>query len=270
MKNILVTGACGGMGKTTCKILIENGYNVFGIDVTECDNPDLHYIKTDITNLKSIENAFSKISEKIDELDAIVHFAGIYNLNSLLEISEEEFIRIFNINMFGMYRINKVFAPLLKQGSRIVITSSELGPLDPLPFTGLYGITKTTIEKYAYSLRMEVQLLGIDVVILRPGAVNTGLLPASTKAIDKFCENTKLYKYNSNKFRQITNMVESKNIPPEKIAQLTLKILKAKKPKYVYNINRNKLLRLLNFLPQKMQTKIIKKILLPPKNKNKK
>ena len=78
--------------------------------------------------------------------------AGIYDLNSLIEMKEEDFVRIFDINVFSIYRINKTFAPLLKEKGKVIIVSSELAPLDPLPFTGIYGITKSTVEKYAYYL----------------------------------------------------------------------------------------------------------------------
>ena len=171
--------------------------------------------------------------------------------------------------MFGIYRINKTFLPLLQKGSKIIITSSELAPLDPLPFTGIYAITKTAIEKYAFSLRMELQLLDIFVSVLRPGAVKTPLLKISTNELDKFVASTKLYTCNAQKFNQMVNSVETKSVPPEKVADLTFKILKAKKPKYIYNLNRNKMLKMLNMLPAKWQTKIIKKI-LTPKNKTKK
>lgn len=260
MKNILVTGALGGMGKATCQLLKDNGYNVFSLDYMESN--DENYFQVDVTKEKNILDAFEKISKQITHLDAIIHFAGIYKMNSLIEMEESEFLHIFDVNVFGIYRINKIFMPLLKEKSKIIITSSELAPLEPLPFTGIYGITKTTIEKYAYSLRMELQLLNINVSVIRPGAVDTGLLTDSTNALDAFTENTKYYKYNAEKFKQIVNSVESKMISTEKLAKLVLKCVKAKKPKYVYNINRNLLLKLLNLLPSKMQTKIIKKILI--------
>ena len=63
----------------------------------------------------------------------------------------------------------------------------------------------------------------------------------------------------------ITNKVEAKKIPPERIAKLTYKILRKKKPKYVYKINRNKLLLLLNLMPDRFQNWVIKKILLSKK-----
>ncbi len=259
MKNILITGACGGMGKATCEILRQKGYNVFCLDYVDSDAENFY--KVDVTNSQSILDAFNAISTKVEYLDAIIHFAGIYKLDSLVEMQESEFLRIFDVNVFGIYRVNKIFMPLLKEKSRIIITSSELAPLEPLPFTGIYGITKTTIEKYAYSLRMELQLLGIDVVVIRPGAVDTGLLTDSTNALEKFTDNTKLYQYNAQKFKDIVESVESKKISTQKLAKLVLKSVEVKKPKYVYNINRNILLKLLNILPKKMQTKVIKKIL---------
>ena len=157
--------------------------------------------------------------------------------------------------------MNKTFLPLLKEGGKIIVVSSELAPLDPLPFTGLYAITKSTIEKYVYSLRMELQLLGYKVVLVRPGAVDTGLLDVSTNSLDKFVNNTKIYKCNASKFKSIVNNVEAKKVSPEVIGKLIYKINKKKNPKYVYSVNRNIGLLLLNILPQRLQNKIIKSIL---------
>ena len=260
--NIVITGACGGMGYAATKLLKEKGYNIYAGDLFLTNKIEgVKYFKLDVTNYESCKDFFDFVKQECDEVYAIIHFAGIYDMNSLVEITEEDFIKIFNINVFGIYRLNKIFLPLLNKGSRIVITSSELAPLDPLPFTGLYGITKSTIEKYAYSLRMELNLLGIKVSIIRPGAVKTGLLGVSTDKLDKFVENTNIYKENSLKFKHIVESVEAKSIEPIKIGKIAYKILKSKKPKYIYNINRNKLLRLLNFLPRNFQVWIIKKIL---------
>lgn len=260
--NVLITGACGGMGSAVTKTLQNNGYQVFAFD-KKIINPILgvNYYEGDITNNDDIKKAFQDISHRITKLDAIINFAGIYNLDSLVEIDEEELIRIFNINVFGVYRINKIFMPLLQKNSKIIITSSELAPLAPLPFTGLYAITKSTLEKYAYSLRMELGLLNIKVILVRPGAVKTDLLTTSTTALDHFCNKTTFYNCNAKKFRQIVNNVEAKTISPSQIGKIVLKIMSCKHPKYVYNINRNKMLRLLNFLPQKVQVAVIKKII---------
>lgn len=264
MKEILVTGAAGGMGKAICKKLVEKGYKVYGLDYKDCDDLwSVDFYQCDVTKSESVEKAFQKIKEKTNRLDAVVHTAGIYDLDSLIEMDEERFTRIFDINVFGVFRINKVFMPLLTKKSRIVITTSELAPLDPLPFTGIYGITKTALEKYAFSLRMETNLLDIPVSIIRPGAVDTGLIGVSTTALDKFVKNTKLYKCNATRFKGIVDSVESRKITPDKIALKVLSALEDKVPKYVYKINRNPLLLLLNILPQRLQVFAIGLILKP-------
>ena len=262
MKKVLVTGATGGMGAAICKLLIKKGYKVYGLDYRQCEEIEgLDFYSCDVTKTESIEEVFESVKEKAGKLDAIVHTAGIYDLDSLLEMDEKRFTRIFDVNLFGVYRINKIFAPLLSRGGRIIITSSELAPLDPLPFTGVYGITKGALEKYAFSLRMETNLLGISVSIIRPGAVKTGLLNVSTDALDKFVNNTKLYKCNASRFKGIVDSVEAKNVPAEVIGETVLTALEDKHPKYVYNVNRNPLLRILNSLPDKMQVSIIGEIL---------
>lgn len=262
MKYVLVTGAYGGMGYCAVRALRDKGYFVFALDRKVKDAEDgVMPIEADLTDICAIESAFEKVKEITEELYAIVHFAGMYNLDSLIEISEENFTRIFNVNVFASYRVNKVFLPLLKEGSRIVITTSELAPLEPLPFTGIYAITKAALDKYAYSLRMELQLLGINVCVLRPGAVKTDMLGISMSALDRFCDNTELYSCNAKRFKNIVESVEARNVKAEKIGTKTAKILEAKHPRQVYNVNRNPLLLLLNALPKRLATFIIKIIL---------
>ncbi len=262
MKYALITGAYGGMGKATLRAMTAAGYFVFALDKkVEEGEENVLPIEYDATDLASVQRAYEKVCQHTDQLSVVLHFAGIYTLNSLVEYSEENFVRAFEINVFGVYRINKTFLPLLKEGSKIIITTSELAPLDPLPFTGLYAITKSTLDKYAYSLRMELQLLGIFVAVLRPGAVDTGLLDVSTQALDAFCQNTELYSCNAERFKKVVDGVEARKVSPEKVGKLAVKIAKKRKPRYVYTLNRNPLLVLLSILPKRLQTWIIKRIL---------
>lgn len=262
MKYIVVTGAYGGMGRKTVELLKKQGFCVIAIDkTTEAAEENVVPLQVDVTDSESVKGAFEKVKTLTDELYAIVHFAGIYMLDSLAEIDSGRFEYAFRVNLFGAFLINKTFLPLLKRGSRIVMTTSELAVLDPLPFTGIYAVTKGALDKYAYSLRMELQLLGIYVCVLRAGAVDTGMLDVSTDALDRFCSNTKLYSCNARRFKSIVERVEAKCIPPEKIAQKTQKILNYKHPKFAYSINRNLLLLLLNALPKGLQLAIIRQVL---------
>ena len=262
MKYAVVTGAYGGMGKATVDALREQGYYVFALDLKVGEAQEgVEPIAIDVTDQASVERAVAQVRARTERVDAVVHFAGIYMLDSLVEIGEEEFVRVFDVNVFGVYRINRALMPVLGKGSRIIITTSELAPLQPLPFTGLYAITKATLDRYAYSLRMEVQLLGIEVVVLRPGAVDTGMLGVSTRALDRFCERSKLYACNAARFKRIVERVEAHNVPASKVARKVAKILRKRKPALVYKLNRNPLLLLLNVLPKRTQTAVIRAVL---------
>lgn len=262
MKNILITGAYGGMGRATTKLLSENGYRVFALDM-KCGEGDENIIpiEADITSEESIREALAEVMKYTQKLDGIVHFAGIYMLDSLVELDDSEYRKIFDVNLRGVFLINKIFLPLLSNGSRILITTSELAVLDPLPFTGIYAITKAALDKYAYSLAMELQLLKIKVSVLRAGAVKTSMLGVSTTALDRFCDKTEIYTCNANRFKDIVERVEARCVDASKIAKKSYKILNKRNPAFAYKINRNPLLLLLNALPKRLQLWIIGKVL---------
>lgn len=259
---VLVTGAFGGMGKATAKSLSEKGFCVFALDRSVGEGSDgIIPVNADITDEDSVREAFEWISSMTDSLYAIIHFAGIYMLDSLVEMESSDFEKIFRINLGGVFLVNRTFLPLLKKGSKIIITTSELAPLDPLPFTGVYAVSKSALDNYAYSLRMELQLIGVSVSVLRAGAVTTSMLGASTDALEAFCRKTQIYSCNAERFKRIVDSVESRSVSPSVIAAKTVVILNKERPRFSYSINRNPLLLLLNILPANMQFKIIKFIL---------
>ena len=262
MRSVLITGAYGGMGCAAAELFASRGYRVFALDRKIGESREnIIPIEADVTSEESLLGAFALVSGQTESLYAILHFAGIYMLDSLVEIDDDAFRRIFDVNMRGIYLVNKIFLPLLGRDSRIVITTSELAPLDPLPFTGIYAVTKAALDKYAYSLRMELQLLDIKVSVLRAGAVETGMLGVSTDALDRFCEKTELYSCNAKRFKRIVERVEARCIPPMKIAEKSMRIIGKRKPAFAYSINRNPLLLLLNILPKRLQLWAIKMVL---------
>ena len=262
MRSVLITGAYGGMGRAAAKLLSDRGYRVFALDL-KVGEPDGNIIPicADITSESSVEKAFEAVKGQTDCLFAILHFAGIYMLDSMVEMESDAFRKMFDVNLHGAFLVNKTFLPLLSRGSRILITTSELAPLDPLPFTGVYAVTKKALDGYAYSLAMELQLLGISVSVLRAGAVETGMLGVSTDALDRFCERTELYSCNAKRFKEIVERVEARCIKPEKLAGKACKIIEKKNPSFAYALNRNPLLLMLNILPKRAQLFAIKTVL---------
>ena len=170
-------------------------------------------------------------------------------------------MKFLDNHAFAACRVNRLFTPLMAAGSRVVFITSELAPLHPLPFTGVYAVTKKALEAVAASLRTELALRDIAVTIVRPGAVATPLLGDSTRALDRFCEHTTHYRVNAARFRRIVDSVESRSVPPERVAEKVHGALTAKRPKRLYNLNRNPLLLLLNALPVGLQEWVLVRIL---------
>ena len=262
MKSVLITGAAGGMGRAAVEYFGNMGWRVFALDLKARETEgNVISVQADVTSEESIAQAFERVREKTDRIDAVLHFAGIYMLDSLVEMDSKAFDKIFGVNFRGVFLINRIFLPLLKEGSRILITTSELAPLDPLPFTGIYAVSKAALDKYAYSLRMELQLLDISVSVLRAGAVRTDMLGVSTSALDRFCTKTELYSCNAKRFKRIVDGVEARNIEPQRIAAKAYRVIGKRNPAFAYSINRNPLLLLLNALPKRLQLFIIRMIL---------
>ena len=264
MKNILVTGGASGMGRATALKFAENGYRVFSCDIkqNEVEVENITQLIVDVTNMESVKKAYEFVSQKADKLDAIINFAGIIMMNSLIEISEEDFVKIFNVNVFGAYRVNKVFFPLVRNGKgKIVITTSELASNKVLPFNAIYAISKKALDAYAQGLTMELGFLDVPVITLRPGAVETPIIKDSNKEMESLDANTTLYKNTITKFKKIVDGEQGGAISPQKIANLVYKIINKKKTKHIYVKNNSKKLKLLNILSTKTQLKLLKIIL---------
>lgn len=263
MKNVLITGGARGLGRAVTEFFAEKGVHVFSCDISDFDydGENITPLKVDVSDSESVDRAYKAVSEKASQLDAVINFAGIYRMDSYAEMKEEDFKKILDINLLGVYRINKRFLPMLRNGGRVIITTSELAPLDPLPFNGIYSLSKTALDNYAQSLRIELALLDIPVIVIRPGAFATDMIGASDTSMRALCEKTELYRTNSEKFRGIMDKVTVKALPPIKLAQLVWKAFSSRHPKYVYTKNASFLLKLYSAMPTKIQVWAIKTLI---------
>ncbi len=260
---ILITGGSGGLGSSLACFLSSKGYYIFNLDKQSpnIDNENICYINTDITDNESVQNAVNVIKKQTGHLDAVIHFAGIYMMDSLIEIDETDFKKILDVNLLGVYRVNKEIISLLSDKSKIIIATSELAPLKPMPFNGIYSISKTVLDAYAYSLSMELALLGIHVVIVRPGAFDTMLITKSHESLNKLCNKTKLYPVNAARMRKIVLNETGKAKNPLILSKRIYKILCLKHPRLIYTVCAGIRLKLLDLLPSGIQIFLFKKIL---------
>jgi hypothetical protein len=129
----------------------------------------------------------------------------------------------------------------------------ELAGQKPLPFNGIYAISKTALECYADSLRLELMLLNIPVITVRPGAFNTQLLRASSEEMDKLKESTKLYKNRLGRIARIMTGQFGKAKDPKLLAKVFWRAATSAHPRMRYTVNASAALRLYSAMPRRLQ-----------------
>lgn len=262
MLNVLITGAASGIGDAVKEYFINNNHQVYAIDVSKINESDnLDTYQCDITNQTELLKIKSELENKQIKLDAIINIAGIHMMMSLVENDYVKMKRLIDINLCGTMLINNTFHSLLKAEGRIIIVSSEVAGLDPMPFNGLYNVSKTALDSYAQALRQELNLINQKVITIKPGAIATPLCYSSVDATNELAKNTKLYQKQAKHFSNIMLKFMGRPIKPEKIAKIIFSATTKKRPKLVYKKHHNLGLILLNVLPKRLQCKIIKLLL---------
>src|ERR1700712_2779780 len=189
MQSVVITGTSTGIGWGTAKVLLERGFRVFGSVRKEEDADRLRQefganftpLKFDVTDEAAVLAAAREVRAELEgeTLAGLVNNAGIAVAGPVLELPADEFRRQMEVNVIGPVIATQAFGPLLGadpslQGrkGRIVMISSVAGK-NGNPLMSAYSTSKHAVEGLSESLRREMMLFGIDVIIVAPGAVKT-------------------------------------------------------------------------------------------------
>ena len=260
--DLLITGAASGIGLAVTEYFLSRGHRVFGIDIAPTgQRENFHSFQADITDEAALLPIREQLCRQGIALDAIVNIAGIHAMASLAESDPALMKKTVDVNLWGAMLVDRVFHSRLKERGRIIIVTSEVAGFDPMPFNGLYSVTKTALDAYAQALRQELNLIGQRVITLRPGAVRTPLCSGSVKATETLAQTTKLYEKQAKNFSRLAAKFMGKPIAPEALAALIYKAATAKRPRIIYKKHQNPGLVLLSLLPKSWQCAIIKWLL---------
>jgi NAD(P)-dependent dehydrogenase (short-subunit alcohol dehydrogenase family) len=174
-KAVLVTGASSGIGRNLAEALAGKGYFVYAGARKQADLdalneiPNIQALRLDVTKQDEINAAVETVRAGDKGLYGLVNNAGVATLGPITEIDEEDLAWIFDVNVFGVYRVTKAFAPLIIESKgRIVNISSISGILSGM-FWAPYGMTKHALEAYTDSLAREMALFDVEVSAINPG-----------------------------------------------------------------------------------------------------
>jgi len=280
MKSIVITGASTGIGWATAKLLLDRGFRVFGSVRNQADADRLKTefganftpLLFDVTDEAAVRAAAREVRSAVngETLAGLVNNAGIGVAGAVLEISADAFRRQMEVNVIGPIVVTQAFGPLLGSDptlkgpkGRIVMISSVAGKSGN-PLASAYAASKHAIEGLSESLRREMMLFGIDVIIIAPGAVKT---PIWSKADKTELATNSPYAPALEKIRAFTRHLSEIGLPPEKIAERILEALTSANPKVRYQITPDPMRHLImSVLPKRTVDRLIAKRLnlLPP------
>jgi NAD(P)-dependent dehydrogenase (short-subunit alcohol dehydrogenase family) len=184
--NVIVTGTSSGFGQLTVRTLASNGHTVFatvrdikGRNATAAADlakiPNVQVIELDVTSDASVESAVADVVKRTGgAIDVLVNNAGRFSMGIQEAYRLDETKSLFETNVFGPLRMNRAVLPHMraKRAGLIINVSSIVGRVS-LPTLGTYSATKYALEALGEALRDEVKWLGIDVVLIEPGAFPT-------------------------------------------------------------------------------------------------
>lgn len=219
MKRIILTGASDGLGKEFGKICIQNNIQIIALCRTKPEY-ECEFIKTDLSDEKSITKSCELIKEKYNKFDALVNCAGVPGVQKLEEITYDCIDNLMKINTIAPMFLSAQLMKLIKENEADIINvgstvGTKQGYLDQLAYT----TSKWAIRGTSYNLQLELKKYNCRVIQFNVGGMNT-----------KMHE-----KYNGNK---IENPDEWMN--PEDIAELMLNILNLPKKIEVSEITINR------------------------------
>jgi 3-oxoacyl-[acyl-carrier protein] reductase len=193
-KTALITGASRGIGRAIALRLAKDGANVvvnyasnkekaeeLVRTLAMLDRPAIA-VRGDMAQVADIRALFDKAERTFGHLDVVVVNAALGLFKPTLEVTEEEFDRVFALNTRGAFFVLQEAARRVRDGGRIVLVSTA-GTARVVPGAGLYAGSKSATETFALGLAKELGARQVTVNIVSPGAVETDALCMPKEAI---------------------------------------------------------------------------------------
>lgn len=251
MQSVVVTGVSTGIGWAITKILIQQGFRVFGSVRKEADaerlagefGADFVPLIFDVTDEEKVQAAAKQVQAQLngETLFGLVNNAGIAVPGPLMHLPIADFRRQMEVNLVAQLVVTQAFLPILgadrslkgKPG-RIVNISSVSGK-NGSPFVGAYATSKHAFEGFSESLRRELMLYGIDVIIVGPGPIATPIWDKANQTDLSLYQNTE-YAEALRRFQKYAIESGRNGFPPEKVGQVVLRALTSPRPRVRYAV----------------------------------
>ena len=271
---VVITGASTGIGRAAVAKAVREGAQVFPSVRKQADADSLASefgdavtpIIFDVADEAAVRAGAAQVAQALGNrrLFGLVNNAGIAVPGPLLHLDTDELRRQFEINFFGVHNVTRAFADALgadpertgKPGR--IVRISSVGGQNGAPFVGPYAASKFAMEGYSQSLRRELMLYGVDVIVIGPGAIATPIWEKAEQEDLKRFSNTP---YAPLVERVADYMVKQGKVglPPSDVGDLIWHCLSDPKPKTRYHILRKPFMD--RTLPRLMNPRAVDRII---------
>lgn len=265
----LLTGVASGLGLASARMLVHEGMQVIGFDKEASALDQLaaelgsrfRPVVCDVTSPASVADAARAVAAmQPDGIDSLVHFAGVHSAGALMDLSEAEFAGVLDVNVSGVWRVQRAFFRLLRlrRGRTLLISSEVARARFCHAFSGAYSISKMALDNLATVLRQELACLEppMEVVLLHCGMFATPMLG---KAASSF--GLAAARHPNSPFSPALLAGDSLvrlytrgdgdtfRYSPERVAHKVLNVLEARRPHASYAVNVSWLMSAVALLP---------------------
>jgi short-subunit dehydrogenase len=183
MKNIVITGTSRGIGFEIAKQFAENGHQVLALSrnsapLSAINNKNITVLSVDISSSKDLNKVSDFVKNTWGKVDVLINNAGKLINKPFTELSSEDFLEVYKVNVFAVAEITKLMIPFLQKGSHVVTISSMGGIQGSMKFPGLaaYSSAKGAVITLSELLAEEYKEQQIAFNVLALGAVQTEML----------------------------------------------------------------------------------------------
>ncbi|MEM4969828.1 MAG: SDR family oxidoreductase [Sulfolobales archaeon] len=181
----IITGGSRGIGRASAIKFAKAGYYVYVLDIISSDVCQeikksgglCEYIKCDVSLEKDVAEAINYIYSKHGRIDVLVNNAGLLIIKPVEETTWEDFRKLVDINLGGVFLLVKHVAPIMKkQRHGVIINVASTAAHRGIPYHSIYSATKGGIISMTRALAVELGLYGIRVISISPSSVDTYML----------------------------------------------------------------------------------------------
>jgi NAD(P)-dependent dehydrogenase (short-subunit alcohol dehydrogenase family) len=265
-RNVLVTGASGGVGTALTRALADAGWRVFAAARTPesiHETRDVIPVQLDITDDESVRRAAAVVAERAgdDGLAGLVNNAGIIVPGPLELVPMHALRRQFEVNVIGQMAVTQAFLPLLRRaGGTVVNVGASTGRVT-VPMAGPISSSKTALESLTDALRMELKHQGVAVTVVEPGAMETAIFnkAAASGAADGFAGSAATQRHYARAIAASEKaMADMKAVPVDGLVKTIVKALSSGRAVARYVVGRDAgQLVMLRRLPQGLRDRLL-------------